>query len=60
MSGCGARLRAELEERGYRVVATPLPSFQRSGASAFCLTRGLIEIRTGAPSNGLRSPEHAD
>jgi arginine dihydrolase len=41
MSGCSARLRAELEERGYRVVTTPLPSFQRSGGSAFCLTLRL-------------------
>jgi N-dimethylarginine dimethylaminohydrolase len=41
MSGCSANLRAELEERGYRVVTTPLPSFQRSGGSAFCLTLRL-------------------
>jgi N-dimethylarginine dimethylaminohydrolase len=41
MSRCSARLRAELEERGYRVVTTPLPSFQRSGGSAFCLTLRL-------------------
>jgi N-dimethylarginine dimethylaminohydrolase len=41
MSGCSVRLRAELEERGYRVVMTPLPSFQRSGGSAFCLTLRL-------------------
>jgi N-dimethylarginine dimethylaminohydrolase len=41
MSGCSARLRAELEERGYRVVTTPVPSFQRSGGSAFCLTLRL-------------------
>jgi arginine dihydrolase len=41
MSGCSARLRAELGERGYRVVAAPLPSFLRSGGSAFCLTLRL-------------------
>jgi len=41
MSGCGERLRAELAERGYRVVTTPLPSFLRSGGSAFCLTLRL-------------------
>src|SRR5262249_29884849 len=40
MSGCG-RLRAELTERGYDVVTTPLPSFLRSGGSAFCLTLRL-------------------
>jgi arginine dihydrolase len=41
MSGCGERLRAELAERGYRAVTTPLPSFLRSGGSAFCLTLRL-------------------
>jgi len=41
MSDCSARLRAELEERGYRVVTTPLPAFLRSGGSAFCLTLRL-------------------
>jgi N-dimethylarginine dimethylaminohydrolase len=41
MSGCSAHLRAELEERGYRLVMTPLPSFHRSGGSAFCLTLRL-------------------
>jgi arginine dihydrolase len=41
MSGCGERLRAELEERGYDVVTTPLTSFLRSGGSAFCLTLRL-------------------
>jgi len=38
LSSCGERLRAELEERGYRVVTTPLGSFLRSGGAAFCLT----------------------
>jgi N-dimethylarginine dimethylaminohydrolase len=41
MSDCGPRLRAELDERGYQVVTTPLPSFLRSGGSAFCLTLRL-------------------
>jgi N-dimethylarginine dimethylaminohydrolase len=41
MSGAGARLRAELAERGYRVITTPLRSFLRSGGSAFCLTLRL-------------------
>jgi len=41
LSSCGARLRAELRERGYRVIATSLASFQRSGGSAFCLTLRL-------------------
>jgi hypothetical protein len=41
LSGCGERLRADLEERGYRVVVTPLRSFLRSGGAAFCLTLRL-------------------
>jgi len=41
VSDCGERLRAELKERGYEVVSTPLPSFLRSGGSAFCLTLRL-------------------
>jgi N-dimethylarginine dimethylaminohydrolase len=41
ISGAGARLCAELQARGYRVVDTPLPSFLRSGGSAFCLTLRL-------------------
>jgi len=41
VSGCSARLRAELEDRGYKVITTPLPSFLRSGGSAFCLTLRL-------------------
>jgi N-dimethylarginine dimethylaminohydrolase len=41
MSGAGERLRREIEARGYRVLDTPLPSFLRSGGSAFCLTLRL-------------------
>jgi N-dimethylarginine dimethylaminohydrolase len=41
MSDASERLRAELEERGYRVMTVPLPSFLRSGGSAFCLTLRL-------------------
>jgi N-dimethylarginine dimethylaminohydrolase len=41
MSDCSEHLRGELTERGYEVVATPLPSFLRSGGSAFCLTLRL-------------------
>ena len=41
MSDCGERLRATLAERGYAVATTPLPSFLRSGGSAFCLTLRL-------------------
>jgi N-dimethylarginine dimethylaminohydrolase len=48
LSDCSARLRAELEARGYGVVTTPLPSFLRSGGSAFCLTLRLD--RQSAPA----------
>jgi N-dimethylarginine dimethylaminohydrolase len=41
MSRASERLRAELTARGYRVLETPLPSFLRSGGSAFCLTLRL-------------------
>ena len=41
MSSASERLRAELNARGYRIVQTPLPSFLRSGGSAFCLTLRL-------------------
>ena len=48
MSGCGRRLRAQLETRGYAVVTTPLSSFLRSGGSAFCLTLRLdLQSRGG-------------
>jgi N-dimethylarginine dimethylaminohydrolase len=50
MSDCSMRLRDELTERGYTVVTTPLPSFLRSGGSAFCLTLRLDRstVPTGA------------
>jgi N-dimethylarginine dimethylaminohydrolase len=41
MSAASERLRAELAERGYQVVTTPLTAFLRSGGSAFCLTLRL-------------------
>jgi len=41
MSAASERLRAELGERGYDVVTTPLTAFLRSGGSAFCLTLRL-------------------
>jgi N-dimethylarginine dimethylaminohydrolase len=41
VSGAGKGLRRKLESRGYRVIDTPLPSFLRSGGSAFCLTLRL-------------------
>ena len=53
MSGCGERLRKQLEERGYRVMTTPLRSFLRSGGSAFCLT-----LRLDLRSVPTRAAEH--
>jgi N-dimethylarginine dimethylaminohydrolase len=55
-SECSETLRDVLRERGYRVVATPLPSFLRSGGGAFCLTlrldqrsvAGTVEADTAA------------
>ena len=41
MSACSDELRAKLAARGYRVEATPLRSFLRSGGAAFCLTLRL-------------------
>ena len=48
MSACSERLRHDLAERGYHVVTTPLPSFLRSGGSAFCLTLRLDLQSRGA------------
>jgi N-dimethylarginine dimethylaminohydrolase len=39
--GCTAQLRALLEARGYRVLATSLRAFQYGGGAAFCLTLRL-------------------
>jgi N-dimethylarginine dimethylaminohydrolase len=55
LSECSIGLRRRLEVRGYRVVATPLGSFLRSGGSAFCLTLRLdrrsasADARPGRP-----------
>jgi N-dimethylarginine dimethylaminohydrolase len=49
MPGCGPRLQARLQERGYRVRVTPLPAFLRSGGAAFCLTLRL-DRRSGEPA----------
>jgi len=50
LSGCSERLRGNLAERGYRVIATPLDSFLRSGGSAFCLTLRLDRRSAAAPT----------
>src|SRR5262249_29884612 len=51
MSACSGRLRAELAERGYRVGATPLPSFLRRGGPALCPTpRAPPPPRPAAPA----------
>jgi N-dimethylarginine dimethylaminohydrolase len=41
LSSASAVLRGALEERGYKVVETPLDVFQKSGGSACCLTLRL-------------------
>jgi len=41
VSACSERLRSQLNERGYRVVTTPLRSFLYSGGSAMCLALRL-------------------
>jgi len=38
LSSCSQKLRSQLDERHYTVVATPLHAFLRSGGSACCLT----------------------
>ena len=50
LSGCSSALRANIERRGYRVIATPLNAFRRSGGSAFCLT-----LRLDHRSLGMRA-----
>jgi N-dimethylarginine dimethylaminohydrolase len=52
MSECGERLRSALADRGYRVLINPLPSFLRSGGSAFCLTLRLdLQSRAALAAN---------
>src|SRR6266852_408056 len=54
LPGCGGRLRAELEQRGYCVRKTPLGAFLRSGGAAFCLTLRL-DARSHVESRLVRS-----
>jgi arginine dihydrolase len=56
VSGCSDALRGRLEERGYRVIVTPLDSFLRSGGSAFCLTLRL-DRRSNAADAAIK--DHA-
>ncbi len=57
LSSCSERLRSMLDERGYGVIATPLPSFLKSGGSAFCLTLRL-DRESQAARAGSR-PQHS-
>jgi arginine dihydrolase len=41
LSSCSEALRGRLDDRGYKVVKTPLAAFLRSGGSACCLTLRL-------------------
>ena len=54
MPACSEELRAKLAARGYRPLVVPLPSFRRSGGSAFCLTLRLDRVSDQAE---LRRPE---
>jgi ornithine aminotransferase len=47
------RLRAALEERGYRVHVVPLDSFNRSGGAAYCLTLRLDRSTRDLPQRDL-------
>lgn len=53
LSGCSAALRRRLEAASYRVHATPLGAFHRSGGSAFCLTLRL-DHRSASKPTALR------
>jgi N-dimethylarginine dimethylaminohydrolase len=50
---CSDALRTRLQERGYRMIATPLTGFRRSGGAAFCLTLRL-DWRSGVAADGMR------
>jgi N-dimethylarginine dimethylaminohydrolase len=52
LSGCSDDLRARLAEHGYRVRATPVGSFLRSGGSAFCLTL-RVDRRSASGQSGM-------
>lgn len=58
LSRCSDRLRRELQDCGYRVLARPLDSFRRSGGSAFCLTLRLDRRSAvaGAADHSRRTP----
>jgi N-dimethylarginine dimethylaminohydrolase len=53
MSSCSTGLRRRLEDAGYRVHATSLGTYHRSGGSAFCLTLRLDQ-QTARTQAGLR------
>jgi N-dimethylarginine dimethylaminohydrolase len=60
LSRCGEGLRRRLEERGYRVIESPLASFARSGGSAFCLTLRLdLRSRPAPAAKARRAPAAA-
>lgn len=53
MSSCSTRLRRRLDQAGYRVHATSLAAFHRSGGSAFCLTLRL-DHRSASDAKALK------
>jgi N-dimethylarginine dimethylaminohydrolase len=54
LSGCSDVLRAAIERHGYRIIATPLNAFLRSGGSAFCLTLRL-DIRSARMRDAVKN-----
>ena len=54
LSRCSEALRTTIERHGYRVIATPLGAFLRSGGSAFCLTLRL-DLRSPAASAAVKN-----
>lgn len=55
LSSCSLALKRTLEERGYRVIETPLDAFQRSGGSACCLTLRLDHRAQAAQQSQRRA-----
>src|SRR5262245_59011526 len=50
LSSCSEALRGRLNDRGYKVVKTPLTAFLRSGGSACCLTLRLDHRSAAVPA----------
>jgi N-dimethylarginine dimethylaminohydrolase len=53
LSSCTNALRADLHERGFAVIETPLNAFQFSGGSACCLTLRLDYVQLQSTAHAL-------